>query len=109
MTIIATSVLPASVAHCGFALTVTGTATLALEDGSTLVLNEVGTYCLPGGSLFAPGNLFVSYGNPLEISATYTIVDGSGVFAGAVGAGTNAIHQAGDTQVAVYSGTLSFG
>jgi hypothetical protein len=70
LTIVVTSVVPASVAHCGFALAVSGTATIELEDDSTLVLDETGTYCLPGGSHFAPGNFFVSYGNPLEIEAT---------------------------------------
>lgn len=109
LTIVVASVVPASVAHCGFALAVSGTATIELEDDSTLVLDETGTYCLPGGSHFAPGNFFVSYGNPLEIEATYTVVGGSGVFAGAAGAGTNSIHQAGDTQMAIYWGTLSFG
>jgi hypothetical protein len=90
---------------CGFALAVPGSATIALQDGSTLLFDEAGTYCLPGGSHFAPGNFFVSYGNPLEIDATYRIV-GSGVFAGAAGAGANTIHQAGDTQMSVYSGTM---
>ena len=107
LTLVATSVLPTSVAGCGFALAVTGAATIELQEGSTLLLEEAGTYCLPGGSHFAPGNFVVSYGNPLEIEASYTIVGGSGVFAGAIGTGTNAIHQAGDTQVAVYTGTLT--
>jgi len=109
LTIVVTRVVPASVVHCGFALAVTGTATIELEDDSALVLDETGTYCLPGGSHFAPGNFFVSYGNPLEIEATYTVVGSSGVFAGASGAGTNSIHQAGGTQMAIYWGTLSFG
>lgn len=109
LTIIATSAVPTSVLGCGFALAVTGSATIALQDGSTLLLDEAGTYCLPGGSHFAPGNFFLSYGNPLEIDATHTVVGGSGVFSGASGAGTNSIHQAGDTQMAIYWGTLSFG
>ena len=109
LTLTATSAVPTSAAHCGFALAVTGTATIELADGSTLVLDETGVYCLPGESHVAPGNFFVSYGNPLEIDATYTIVGGSGVFAEAAGTGTNAIHQAGDTQMAVYSGTLTIG
>jgi hypothetical protein len=107
LTLLATSVLPTSVAGCGFALAVTGAATIELPEGSTLMLEEAGTYCLPGGSHVAPGNFFASYGNPLEIEASYSIVGGSGVFAGAAGTGTNAIYQAGDTQIAVYSGTLT--
>ena len=109
LTIIATSTSSTSVPGCGFALAVTGSATIALQDGSTLLLDEAGTYCLPGESQFAPGNLFVSYGNPLEIDATYTVIGGSGVFVGATGAGATTIHQAGDTQTAIYSGTLTFG
>lgn len=57
---------------------------------------------------FEPGSFFVSRGNPLEVDATYTVIAGSGVFAGATGTGTNAIRQAGDAQVAVFSGTLMF-
>jgi hypothetical protein len=78
MTLFATSVLPTSVAGCGFALAVTGVATIELPEGSTLTLEEAGTYCLPGESHFAPGNFFVSYGNPLEIEASYMIVGGIG-------------------------------
>ena len=107
LTLVATSVVPTSADGCGFALAVGGTATIELQDGSVLLFNEAGIYCLPGESHLAPGNFFVSYGNPVDIDATYTIVGGSGVFAGAAGAGTTAIHQAGDTQTAVYSGTLT--
>jgi hypothetical protein len=109
LTIVATSAEPSSTSGCGFALALTGIATIELEDGSALVLDEAGIYCLPGGSHFAPGNFFVSYGNPLDIRATYTVIGASGVFAGAAGSGTNDIQQAGDTQVAIFSGTLSIG
>jgi hypothetical protein len=64
LTIVATSAEPTSAPGCGLALAVTGIATIELEDGSTLVLDEAGIDCLPGGSHFAPGNFFVSYGNP---------------------------------------------
>jgi hypothetical protein len=109
LTIVATGAEPTSAPGCGFALAVTGIATIELEDGSALALDEAGIYCLPGGSHFAPGNFFVSYGNPLDIRATYTVVSGSGVFAGAAGSGTTTLRQAGDTQVAGFSGTLSIG
>ena len=109
LTLIATSVVPTSADGCGSALAVGGTATVELQDGSVLLLNEAGIYCLPGESHLAPGNFFVSYGNPVEVDATYTIVGGSGVFVGAAGSGTTAIHQAGDTQTATYSGTLTIG
>ena len=95
MTLVATSTAATSITGCGFALVVTGTATIQLEDGSTLVLDEAGTYCLPGGSTFAPGNFFHSYGNPWKIDATYDVVGGTGVFAGATGSGTNTIREGG--------------
>ena len=78
LTIVTTSVVPTSVAGCGLALALTGAATIELQEGSTLLRDEAGTYCLPGESHFAPGNFFVSYGNPLEIDASYTIVGESG-------------------------------
>ena len=108
LAIVATSTAPISVIGCGFALAVTGTATIELQDGSTLILDENGTYCLPGGSTFAPGNFFNSYGNPWEIDATDVVAGGDGVFAGASGGGTNTIRQGGDTQIADFSGTLMF-
>ena len=109
LTLVATSSVPISLTGCGFALAVTGIATIELQDGDTLVLEEAGTYCLPGESTFAPGNLFQSYGNPWEIDASYTVVGGSGVFAGAGGDGTNTIRQGGDAQIAVYSGAMAIG
>ena len=95
LTLVATSTAATSITGCGFALVVTGTATIQLEDGSSLVLDEAGTYCLPGGSTFAPGNFFHSYGNPWKIDATYDVVGGTGVFAGATGSGTNTIRVRG--------------
>ena len=106
LTIIVTSADPIALSGCDFALAVTGTATIQLTDGSRLVLDETGTYCLPGGSSSSPGNFFHSYGNPWEIDATYTITGGTGAFAGATGGGANAIREGGDAQVAVYAGTL---
>jgi hypothetical protein len=109
LTLVATGAVPATAIGCGFALAVTGSATIEVADGSTLLLEESGTYCLPGGPMTAPGNFFHSYGNPLEIDATYHVVGGSGAFAGATGTGVNTIRQGGDAQISVYVGTLSFG
>ena len=77
--------------------------TITLEDGSTLVLMETGTVCFPGKSTLAPGAA-KSFGNPFNIEATFTIVAGTGVFAGAQGSGTDVIKAAGDTG---HSGSLA--
>ena len=108
LTLVATGAVPTTANGCGFALAVTGPATIELPDGSTLLLDETGTYCLPGDSTTAPGNFFHSYGNPWAIDATYVVIGGSGVFAGATGTGVNTIRQGGDAQISVYTGTLSF-
>src|SRR5262245_30319622 len=62
--------------------------TIMLEDGSTLVLIETGNVCFPGKSVFTP-TPEASIGVPYNIEATFTIVAGTGVFAGAHGAGTD--------------------
>jgi hypothetical protein len=107
LTLVATGAVPTTAAGCSFALAVTGSATIELLDGSTLLMDETGTYCLPGDSTTAPGNFFHSYGNPWQIDATYVVIGGSGVFAGATGTGVNTIRQGGDAQISVYAGTLS--
>ena len=80
--------------------------TITLEDGSTLVLMETGTVCFPGKSTFAPGQT-KSFGNPLNIEATFTIVTGTGVFAGAQGSGTDVITGAGDAGHSTLSGSIT--
>jgi hypothetical protein len=80
--------------------------TITLEDGSTLVLMETGTVCFPGKSTFAPGQT-KSFGNPLNIEATFTIVTGTGVFAGAQGSGTDVIKGAGDAGHSELSGSIT--
>jgi hypothetical protein len=80
--------------------------TITLEDGSTLVLMETGTVCFPGKSTLAPGTA-KSFGNPFNIEATFTIVTGTGVFAGAQGTGTDVIKAAGDTGHSRLSGSIT--
>jgi hypothetical protein len=80
--------------------------TITLEDGSTLVLMETGTVCFPGKSTLAPGTA-KSFGNPFNIEATFTIVTGTGVFAGAQGSGTDVIKAAGDTGHSRLSGSIT--
>jgi hypothetical protein len=80
--------------------------TITLEDGSTLVLIETGTVCFPGKSTLAPGQT-KSFGNPLNIEATFTIVTGTGVFDGAQGSGTDVITGAGDAGHSMLSGSIT--
>jgi hypothetical protein len=80
--------------------------TITLEDGSTLVLMETGTACFPGKSTLAPGAA-KSFGNPFNVEATFTIVTGTGVFAGAQGSGTDVIKAAGDTGHSRLSGSIT--
>lgn len=80
--------------------------TITLEDGSTLVLLEEGTICFPGESSSAPGSL-KSFGNPFTFEGTFTVVGGTGIFKGAKGSGTSAIHTAGDAGSSTLSGTIT--
>jgi hypothetical protein len=77
-----------------------------VSDGSTLELDEVGTVCFPGNSAFAPGAQ-KSFGNPGMIETTFTVSDGTGVFEGATGSGTDTDMPAGDAGHASLSGTLT--
>jgi hypothetical protein len=83
------------------------TRTLELADGSTLVLEEMPLGgSRPGASAYAPGQQ-VSAGNPGFDNFAWSVVDGTGVFAGAVGSGTWENVQAGDTIVIRFTGTLT--
>jgi hypothetical protein len=79
--------------------------TITLEDGSTLVLIETGTVCFPGKSALASDTK--SFGNPYNLEATFTIVTGTGAFAGAQGSGTDAIKAAGDASKSTLSGSIT--
>jgi len=80
--------------------------TITLEDGSTLVLMETGTVCFPGKSVLAPDSA-KAFGNPYKVEATFTIVTGTGVFAGAHGSGTDVIKAAGDASDSRLSGSIT--
>lgn len=83
------------------------TRTLELADGSTLVLAETPLGGIrPGSSADAPGQQ-VSAGNPAFDNYAWSVVAGTGVFAGAVGSGTWENVQAGDTIVLRFTGTLT--
>jgi hypothetical protein len=81
-------------------LAVTLTETITPLDGSgTLVLEEAGVFCSPGGSDGAPlPPANQSYGHPHTMETTYTVdPDAStGVFAGATGSGSTSFVSAGD-------------
>jgi hypothetical protein len=77
-----------------------------VADGSTLTLDEEGVVCFPGNSAFAPG-ADVSFGNPARFEASFEITDGSGVFAGATGTGTDHHRDSGDQGHSVLDGTIT--
>jgi hypothetical protein len=70
--------------------------TFALGDGSTLVLDDNGTICGPGKSLFSHRS-DKSYGNPFYLTGSSTVESTTGQFGSiAVGTtGTDTLHLAG--------------
>jgi hypothetical protein len=89
---------------CG-AFTAVRVITLVADD-STLTLDETGQVCFPGNSSLAPGTE-VSNGLPALIDGLFVISDGTGVFAGATGAGTDHDRNAGDQGHATLDGTIT--
>ena len=82
--------------------------TLTFADGSTLVLDEnEGDFSIPGNTGNAPGQLS-SYGDPITIELSDTIVGGTGRFAGASGSGSGHVKIAGGTAIITLSGTVTF-
>jgi hypothetical protein len=76
--------------------------TITLLDGSgALTLSESGTLCPPSSSAGA-----YAVGGPFTVAKAYTVVGGSGVFAGATGSGSDVNRSAGNSQVSVLDGTL---
>ena len=85
---------------------VTGRRTLTFTGGGTLVLEETGTLCPPGNAGNAPGAA-KSFGNPFTLEFTWSIVSGTGRFAGASGGGTGTDRLAGDAGHATLTGTIT--
>lgn len=81
--------------------------TITLSSGAgTLILNGEGTVCFPGKSFFAPGAA-KSFGNPFELTFTWTVSGGTGIFAGATGSGTGVTTGAGESGHTILSGTVT--
>ena len=81
--------------------------TITLSSGAgTVTLTGDGTVCFPGNSTFAPGAM-KSFGNPFQLTFTWTVTGGTGVFAGATGSGTGVTKTAGESGHTVLSGTIT--
>jgi hypothetical protein len=91
-------------AGCGGACDV---RTLTFADGSTIVMDETDSNPqTPGNSTQAqPPN---SYGSPITIDLTDTIVGGTDRFAGASGTASGQLKIAGGTAIIDLSGTVTF-
>jgi hypothetical protein len=87
---------------------VTAVATASLLDGTgTVGLVVAGELCTPGKSGRAPGGLR-SFGNPFRVSsATFSIFNGTGVFAGATGGGSISAKGAGAHFAGSATGTIT--
>ena len=83
-------------------LALTAVRTLTLADGDSLTLSESGTKCPPSDS--AGQN---AQGRPYTVAKMFTIIGGTGIFAGATGSGTDVNRSAGNSQVSVISGTIT--
>ena len=82
-----------------------GVRTLTFADGSTIVMDEVfSNFQFPGKSVVPP----TSYGAPLTLDLSDTIVGGTGRFAGASGSASGHVEQAGAMAVVTLSGTVTF-
>jgi hypothetical protein len=98
-TVMLTSIAPIPGSDCR---ALTASRTISLDSGSgSLTLAENGTICPPSPA--ASG----AQGGPFTVDKSYTIASGTGVFAGAAGAGTDINRSAGNSQVSVISGTLT--
>ena len=83
----------------------TGLQTNTFADGSTLTTSDVYLNCFPGRSNLATGTA-VSFGNPSTGTGTWTVEEGTGIFAGATGGGTVFTRAAGDVLHITYEGTI---
>jgi hypothetical protein len=85
-----------------FALTAVRTITL-LDGSGSLTMHETGAKCAPSEAAFQNAQ-----GVPYTVAKTYAITGGTGVFAGAIGSGSDVNRSAGNSQVSVISGTIAF-
>jgi hypothetical protein len=98
-TVLLTSIAPIPGSDCR---ALTATRTITLDNGAgSLTLAENGTLCPPGQA--ASG----AQGSPFTVDKSYTIADGTDVFAAAAGGGTDINRSAGNSQVSVISGTIT--
>lgn len=82
---------------------------IELRDGSgSLTLRHTPTICPPTANWWKNRG-FASNGNPWHLESTWTIVSGTGVYAGASGAGTWSAFWAGWAGVGQHSGEISIG
>jgi hypothetical protein len=80
--------------------------TLTFADGSTIVMDETESNPQnPGNSQPSPPN---SYGNPVSVDLSDTIVGGTGRFAGASGTAGGQLKIAGGIAMISLSGTVTF-
>jgi hypothetical protein len=80
--------------------------TLTFADGSTIVMDETESNPQnPGNSQPSPPN---SYGNPVSVDLSDTIVGGTGRFAGASGTASGQLKIAGGIAMINLSGTVTF-
>jgi hypothetical protein len=86
-------------AECG---SYEATVTFALSDGSTLTLDENGTVCGPGKSLFSSRSNN-SYGNPFYLAGTLTVESATGQFNLISGPGSDSVHAAGAESSGTYA------
>jgi hypothetical protein len=85
----------------------TFTRTLTFADGSTLALLETRTVTTPGNSAGPKPPQSRDNGNPGDYRSTWTIADGTGMFAGASGTGTDNFLSAGAIGFGTITGAIT--
>jgi len=84
--------------------------TITLDDGSTLVINEIGVlrdFAAPGNAGTHGYNGSGLPGNPQFLQISQTIVHGTGRFEGAEGSATGTVKVAGGVAIILVSGQLT--
>lgn len=79
--------------------------TFALVDGSTLVLDDAGLICGPGASFLNSGSPH-SFGNPFDLTGSWTVLSATGQFGSITGPGTDSLHLAGAYGSGTYTGAF---